>query len=336
MYDKNGKELPISVPEHLRQEFTNFDGNPQSLRLITKLQTHVAYAGIDLTAATLAASLKYPVSAENRRRDKPALKKLGYFHSEVDIVQWIREETGLCEGQRHPLTWIMEACDDIAYSVLDVDDVMKKGIISPDDVFAILASHNDLKDSDVVTRIHRSFDAVHAQKRRAEVARDVKIGYVRAHLIEALITTASASFLDQAAAIMAFTHETPLMEESVLCNVLKGVANQYAFSNSSVLRMEAIGAAAIDGLMSFFWAAISDRSDFNNLASRRRNAKAKFGYSLISPNYVENAVDNCAVTGGEGGVRYRELRLLTDMVSGMTDTFAIKLWREVNEVPDCP
>lgn len=105
--DEKGFAEPI--PEKQRLEFTKFDGNPQTLRLVTRLQTHAHGLGLDLSAATLAAMLKYPVSAENRNKDVPAHKKVGYFETERDIVNWIRDETGLKEGQRHPLTWIMEA-----------------------------------------------------------------------------------------------------------------------------------------------------------------------------------------------------------------------------------
>jgi len=335
--NENGEGLPISIPKPLREEFTNFDGNPQSFRLITKLQTNVSQVGLDLTAATLAASLKYPVSASNCEPKKPACKKVGYFESEAKLINWMREQTGLCEGQRHPLTWIMEACDDIAYSVLDVDDAMKKGVISPDDVLAILDTDQNLQSLGIVHRIKTSFEKVNTQlpRPRAEVARDIKIGYIRAHLIEALIKEASEAFIEGVQPIMSMTHEIPLMDGSSLCDALKKVAQQYAFANVGVLRMETIGAAAIDGLMSFFWKAISDRSKVDDLSSRRRSASAKYGYALISPNYLEDAIRNANSTGKEGGIRYRELRLLTDMVSGMTDTFAIKLWRDLKEVPNC-
>ena len=273
---EKGEDLPSVIPESLRQEFIEFDGNPQSFRLITKLQTHVEHVGLDLTAATLAASLKYPVSATTRNRDKPAQKKIGYFEFEAKLVEWMRRETGLQDGQRHPLTWIMEACDDIAYSVLDVDDAMKKGIISPDDILAILAQNKDLKDSSVVQRITVSFEKVGADKRRTEVVRDIKLGYVRAYLIEALIQEAASRFLKGADAIMSLKYEKPLMDGSPLCNALKAIARQYAFSNSAVLRMEAVGAAAINGLMSFFWCAIADRAEYSDLNSRRGSAKAQY------------------------------------------------------------
>lgn len=330
----NGPGLPISVPARIRDEFLSFDGNPQSLRLVTKLQTSVSNVGLNLTAATLAASLKYPVSSENRDRGRPIRKKVGYFQSESQIVSWVREATGLTEGARHPLTWIMEACDDIAYSVLDVDDVMKKGIVSPDDVHAILKSDPKLAEVSAIGRIKAAFDKVNASDRRTEVVRDIKIGYLRAILIEALIKEASSAYVANSATINALTHEQPIMDESVLCKALKRIANQYAFSNSAVLRMEAFGAAAIDELMTFFWVAISEREKPENLMSTPTSARGKYARSLISPNYYEDAVRAAQPLGTEGGLRYRELRLLTDMVSGMTDTFAIKLWEKIRRVPD--
>lgn len=325
---------PVSAKYH--NEFLKFDGNPQTLRLITKLQTHVDHVGLDLTAATLAASLKYPVSAENRDKKKPSIKKVGYFASEKEIVDWFRRETGLKEGQRHPLTWIMEACDDVAYSILDVDDVMKKGIISPEDVLARMQSSDALESHGVVSKITDAFKKVDAGNRHVSVTRDIKIGYMRAFLMEALLTEASDAFIRSKTSIFDFSDEQePLLESSVLCDFLKKIAQDHAFSYPAVLKAEAVGAVALDEILSFFWAAISDREDFNDLSSRRRSPAAKFGWSLISSNYIEQA-EKLAKGGAEcSSVRYAELRLLTDMVSGMTDTFAMKLWNDLKALPRC-
>lgn len=157
--------LEVPVPKSLWPEFEGFDGNPQNLRLLTKLQTHHARVGLDLTAATLAAALKYPVHVDNRDKSRAQAKKGGYFESEREIVGWIRSETGLVEGQRHPLTWIMEACDDIAYSVLDVDDLLKKGVLSPDDVLVILLHNSKVGGRDEVCRLEAKFKEVNGSDR---------------------------------------------------------------------------------------------------------------------------------------------------------------------------
>lgn len=328
---RDADSLPAAVAGNLWPEFTEFDGNPQSLRLVTNLQTSHGRVGLDLTAATLAASLKYPVCSHNRNAKKPAIKKLGYFESERSVVAWVREITGLSEGRRHPLTWIMEACDDIAYSVLDVDDLLKKDIVSPDDVRVILEHNKITSRVGAVNKLKKKVNVINGEDRRAEIRRDIKIGYIRAYMIEALIAEAGQNYITHEGAISELTHEEPLMQQSPLCNALKDVARRYAFSHREVLRTEAIGAVAIDTLMTAFWSGIHLREDQAKILSPRVGARARYVYSMISPNYLEEA-DSSAV-GDAGIMRYRELRLLTDMVSGMTDSFALKTWRDLEAVP---
>lgn len=330
---KDGADLPVAIETNYRKEFTSFDGNPQTIRLLAKLQTSISHSGLDLTAATLAATIKYPVGAPNQDDKNLIAKKHGYFLSEQPLVEWLRQETGLKEGQRHPLTWIMEACDDIAYSILDVDDAMKKAVISPDDVMAILINDPRTKKHPVIKKALSAFKRVNADKRRPEVARDIKIGYLRAFFIDALISDASDAFVANGKAINDFSHTMPLMEKNGFCDALKGIARQYAFNNPAVLKMETMGAEALDGLMTAFWNAISDRKpkDFDDLNAKRRGAKNKYVFALISQNYLEDALRS-AERGIAGSIRYRELRLLTDMLSGMTDTFTVKLWNDIKSL----
>jgi dGTPase len=327
-------ELEHKVPDNLITEFVNFDGNPQTLRVMTRLQTSHHQVGLDLTAGTLAASLKYPVHADARDKERDHIKKAGYFESERDVVDWVRDQTGLEEGQRHPLTWIMEACDDIAYSVLDVDDLLKKGIISPDDVLTILKHTDGVRDLDSVTKLESKFIEVNDSPRRAEIRRDIKEQYVRAYMMKTLIDHAGDKFSHNADAIMGYQFEKPLMQDSDLCDVMKDIAKKYAFANPAVLRSEAIGAAAIDGLMTIFWSAIQNRKKPEDLMSKRLEARDSYAFSLVSPNYLEAACREATKSNGEGRVRrYHELRLLTDMISGMTDSFAINTWQKLNDVP---
>lgn len=93
-----------------------------------------------------------------------------------------------------------------------------------------------------------------------------------------------------------------------------------------------MGAKAIDELMTFFWNAIVLRKKPDDVASRRTTAMAKYGFSLISPNYIEQAVDAKEAAGEASMMRYRELRLLTDTISGMTDTYAMRVWNDIKEL----
>ncbi|MBA1233553.1 dNTP triphosphohydrolase [Pseudomonas stutzeri] len=330
---ENGEALAAPIPDEYWAEFTEFDGNPQTLRLLARLQTHIDGLGLDLSATTLAAGLKYPVSYLNRDKEDAVKKKGGYFESERDLVDWIRAETGLEEGQRHPITWIMEACDDIAYSVLDVDDVLKKGIMSPDDVLVILRQSFSATEG-VVKKLEVKFKDVESRLFSPEMQRDIKIEYLRAYLIENLIEHASNTFITNAPAIFGFKSTAPLMDDSRLCSQLKKIAEQSAFNHHTVLRTEALGAAAIDDLMTVLWEAISSRKKFEDLRSKRIGPRARYVFSLFSPNYIEQAVNPKNPTELALNLRYRELRLLTDMISGMTDTFAMRLWNDIQVMPD--
>jgi len=126
-----------------RQDFAEFEGNAQSLRLLTRLQIINDGYGLNMSYAALAALMKYPVASDKIDKAVPSRKKFNFFQSEADIVSDVWQNTGLAEGVRHPLTLIMEACDDIAYSVLDLEDAAKKGLISFHDLIASLNHHAD-------------------------------------------------------------------------------------------------------------------------------------------------------------------------------------------------
>jgi dGTPase len=276
------------------------------------------------------ASMKYSVCASNADPDAKdaARKKAGYFASEKATIDWAREHTGVKEGQRHPLAWITEAADDSAYSVLDIEDSMKKGIISPDDLLTILKSDDELKGLPVVTTLQGKFDVVDHLDRPPVVRRDIKIGYARSYLIEALVMHATQAYLDAKEAIWSYSQKAGLMDTSALCEKLKDTARQYAFGNSEVLFVEGRGRRSIYRLLDFIWEAIATRKN-EEIHSSRKEAFSRYVFSLISPNYVEAAYsDNCA-PGQSSVLRYRELRLLTDMISGMTDQFSLDLYDKI-------
>jgi dGTPase len=96
--------------------------------------------------------------------------------------------------------------------------------------------------------------------------------------------------------------------------------------------MEATGASALEVLLTRFWSAISNREKFDDLRSRRKAAVDTYVFSLVSPNYLEDAVLSCDTKGIAGTIRYRELRLLTDMIAGMTDSYAIRLAEQLRSL----
>lgn len=134
-FKDNEKDVFAACPED-SHDFVNFDGNAQTVRLVTRLQLLNDSFGLNLTYATLGALIKYPVGEGEENEDR--WKKQGFFKSERSIIEDVWDVTGLQSGIRHPLTYVMEACDDIAYSVLDAEDTVKKGLASYYDLIRYL------------------------------------------------------------------------------------------------------------------------------------------------------------------------------------------------------
>jgi len=324
-----------AVPEAHRSDFTKFEGNAQALRLVSRLQNTVGDAGLDLTAATLAALMKYPVASNDRRKSHAATKKHGYCASEQDVVDWVRSETGLQTGQRHPLTWIMEASDDIAYSVLDIEDTIKKGLVSAEDALAYLRREfsNDGYLGGLINTVERDFErADEDSKFSLSRVREIKASYLRTRVIERLISGATEQYQKDRDSIFQHKREKALLDcgtvESKLCDALKRFARVHAYQSVGVLELELKGSIVISTLMDAMWSGISERQSFEDLSSSRRTPRAAYVYSLISDSYRWHFERTASQ---DLPVRYRELQLLADMVSGMTDGFALDLYERIQQ-----
>ena len=126
-----GRPVEQVLTERMKQDFYHFEGNAQALRLVTKLHFLVDENGMNLTYALLGTILKYPVSSVEVDADSGDVKtkKMGYYLADRQIFEEVEKETGAC-GCRHPLTFILEAADDIAYKTGDIEDAFVKGFIS--------------------------------------------------------------------------------------------------------------------------------------------------------------------------------------------------------------
>ena len=117
--------------EGLMADFREFDGNPQGFRMVTRL---LGDNGLCLTASTLLCALKYArTTGESNMRGKEEpgiLKKAGWFQTEQNLVKRLVDEVGRSINTRYPLTYIMEAADDISYCMSDIADGIEKRILT--------------------------------------------------------------------------------------------------------------------------------------------------------------------------------------------------------------
>jgi dGTPase len=327
------RNRPMS--EHQKQDFLKFEGNAQAFRLVARLQLLNDDFGLDLTYATLSAMMKYPTSSVGVGvGGAAATKKHGFFSSEQKIAETVQERAGLALGLRHPLAYVMEACDDIAYVVLDVEDAIKKGLASFSDLCAYLEHH---ASADGLTKgVVDQSRAKHQQYRQdapslspAEL-NDVSMQRFRVFAIGALVRAATSAFVDEANHESFLTGRQPksliaLSDGEQLRKALKDFALKHAYTNRAVLELELDGYNVIRGLMDIFWEAIADVEDSTCSKSRRRHPFTRYIYGRISENYrrVYESIEQGRTS------RYDECVLLTDMVSGMTDSYAMSLYNEL-------
>ena len=132
-YQMAGSEEAVPVSEVLNEQMQNdfyyFEGNTQALRLVTRLHYLVDENGMNLTKALLGTIIKYPGSSlEIKATPHIKNKKMGYYYAEKELFEDLQRSLGT-NGNRHPLSFVLEAADDIAYKTADIEDAVKKGCI---------------------------------------------------------------------------------------------------------------------------------------------------------------------------------------------------------------
>ncbi|MFY9136708.1 dGTP triphosphohydrolase [Zwartia sp.] len=328
-----GREDNRILTKSLYKDFLKFEGNAQTFRLVTRLQLLNDNFGLDLTFATLAAMMKYPVGSGQIESDAHVgKKKHGFFESERKIAESVLNKVGLRIAVRHPLAYVMEACDDIAYAVLDIEDAVKKGLASYSDLVAYLLHHAN--NDELITKLVAESDVKHKDYRAAGLSpaelNDVSMQRFRVFAINEMVQAVTEAFVEHQASLISGEQPKALLEISNACllrKLLGKFAKTYAFQHRSVLEIELLGHKTIRGLMDIFWAAIANTNpDEDKLVPD--NPYDRYVYSRISENY-RRVYNKPASEVKDLPLRYRQCLLLTDMISGMTDSYAINLFEEL-------
>ncbi len=321
---KQDKEVEaVSKCPELAGDFIYFDGNPQTIRLVTRLQLLADSHGLNLCAGTVSALLKYTASATQREKDgRHDRSKIGYFWSERTTVELVKAEIGTADA-RHPITLLVEAADDMAYSSVDIEDATKKhlidwGVIKEE----ILAGHQGLAAD--VEKYVGQFNWDDQGKRTREEA---YVQFLRTKLLYLHVDAAVKQFRKSYREIMEGSYVGELLvdgETSALLASCGEVARRHIYQNREVMLAELEGRAAISGLLDLLWEGVS--------SEERGKAKTFAGkiYNSISTNYRIAFEREIAAQHMRAEERtYHALRLVADYVCGMTDSFAVELHRKI-------
>ncbi|MDY5986307.1 deoxyguanosinetriphosphate triphosphohydrolase [Sporofaciens sp. SGI.106] len=329
-----GKPVSEVLTPQMREDFYHFEGNAQAFRLVTKLHFLVDERGMNLTYALLSTMIKYPVSSLeiNTRSGDIKDKKLGYYYADEEMFREIEEATGT-NGCRHPLTFILEAADDIAYKTADIEDAFVKGFISYHDLLEELTEMeeryaqegNSFSPSGKLKELYDRGRYLHMESPE-EYA--IKNWIVRVQGF--LITCATYGFTSNYEAIMAGTYKHDLFYQTYaqrLMDLLGDMAYRRVFTSEAIYRMEVTEAVMIDYLMDRFVGAVIGYDD----KEEEMNAIDQRMVSFISSNY-KNAYHYHARGKDDVEKLYLRLLLVTDYICGMTDSYAKRFYQELKAI----
>lgn len=306
------KKSPLlkNLSDSERADLENFEGNAQGFRIITKLQGRQK-SGLELTHAVLGTFMKYPrasLIAENL--SGASAKKFGFFKAESDIFNGIAQNLALKKRAenayfRHPLAFLVEVADDICYLIVDLEDAARLGFVSYDKAEELLRDF--LKRNDLwKTRFSNLNDA------------QSRLEYLRAKAIGELIDCAVDAFLENEADILSGKFDQNLLEVCKLKEPVKDL-KEFALTNiynaPPALEIEIAGFQVIGALLDLYSAAMEDDS----------TPREKMIRHLFPPQFLEK-------DRKPNDSPYLRLLNVVDFVSGMTDSYAVSLYRKLTGI----
>ena len=290
-------------------DLTHFEGNANALRVLTHQFNGRRPGGFALTCATLASLVKYPYGSDAATGKK---YKYGYFVSERETFEEIAHEQGIIRLSehparycRHPLAYLVEAADDITYQVMDVEDAHKLNILPTDETKAILMAFWD-GDMD----FHRVAQTIFA----TVTDPNEQISYLRAKFINKLVGECISVFMKHYDSIMDGKHASSLVDslEGASASAMKhccALSVQRIYNHPSVVEVELAGYRILGALLDeFIDAALNPQSHY-----------AQKMLALLPEQF------RCSPDASV----YTRIQSVLDFVSGMTDLYALELYRKI-------
>lgn len=344
-----GQKIEQYLDPQMVQDFYHFEGNAQALRLVTRLHFLVDEYGMNLTKALLATIIKYPVSSLEIKKIKEDIryKKMGYFYAERNYFEDIENSTGL-KGCRHPLTYLLEAADDIAYKTADIEDSIEKRMISYEQLVKELedrlknhirnkypnAEEKELEEIEKKSKYRMAIDTLKRKYNRAIVNSYEKpdIYAVQNWVVSIqgmIIFAASDNFIKNYESIMNGSYKQDLFhgtDVKELMDDLGSIAYHYSFTSKSIFKLE----IAAETILTFLLEKFVDAVIYFDTDEKMTSVQEKL-VSLISKDY-KKIYEKESKGKSEKEKLYLRLLLVTDYVCGMTDSFAKDLYQELNGI----
>ncbi len=343
--DERGERISGSSIDVALADFLQFDGNPQGFRIVTRLQWNNDKYGLNLTATSLATFLKY-LRSSSQETGKRFTKKPGFFLTEESIVRdvWSHFLIDFREPRRFPLNYVMEAADDIAYCISDLEDSFEKEIIEARLTFPEIRADYDRYGFDKNNSEHRAISDALRNIERGERDDGSPYTYIdfRTNLNRTIVRYVARRYVAEHLKILSGELDSLLPQEDppgAILDVLKNYCRKCVYSHESVQRVELAGYTAISGLLHHFGPLLQLPAPAFEAALAGKHRGPLDENLLLEPKllslfpakhinvYLDEKDKKVGTLSLELSEWVRRAHLVVDFVSGMTDDFSMHTYR---------
>ncbi len=253
-----GKKYQKVLSEKEYQDLIDFEGNANGFKILTEDREGVR-GGLRLSYATLGAFMKYPKeSLPKKPTDHIADKKFGFFQAQKDFFVDVASELGLLQTRsgknisfsRHPLTFLVEAADDICYTIIDFEDGINMGLISEE--YALEYLMNLVRDR------------IDTKKYRSLQFKEDRLSYLRALAIGTLIQEAVDIFMQYEDEILTGKFASGLLDKSkyrAQINDILKISIERIYQSNEVIEKEVAGYSMLADLLEVYTSALIKSSE---------------------------------------------------------------------------
>ena len=306
----SGQKYKSDVTEKEWQDIVDFEGNANGFSILTSNREGVEGA-LRLSYATLGTFMKYPKeSLPKKPTSNICDKKYGFFQQDKQFFQEVASELGMISNKsnpdvgyfRHPLAFLVEAADDICYTIIDFEDGIKLGLINEDFALEYL-----------IKLVQKSIDS---KKYNELTTKEDRISYLRALAIGSLINDAVSVFMDNETAILKGEFSVSLMDKSQYKAQISDIINisvKNIYQSKEVIEKEIIGYKVIHTLLDVFIQA------YINTSTNSGTNFDKLIMNILPEKYKANKE-----------TMYYKLLNICQFVSLLTDGKAIEIYKIIN------
>ncbi|MGK0386102.1 MAG: dGTPase [Patiriisocius sp.] len=306
----NGKRFKTALNQKEYQDLIDFEGNANGFKMVTESKNGVD-GGLRLTYATLGAFMKYPKeSLPKKPTSHIADKKFGVFQSEIPFFEEVVQELGLTKRgskgdvsyNRHPLAFLVEAADDICYTIIDFEDGINLGLIEEE--FALEYLIALVKDT-IDTEKYRKLSNV-----------KVRLAYLRSMAIGVLIQEAAQIFVANEEAILNGTFTEALLDKSkyqAQINDIIKISVAKVYQSTEVIEKEIAGYKILSSLLDTFTTSVEQYHQGGTIRHYDSLIISQFDDSIKEPQSV-----------------YRYVMACCNYVSRLTDGNALQIFQKIN------